>query len=752
MIEFVLDCLVRTSVQVALLVVAILVVQRVAGRWLTPRWRYGLWLLVVLRLAIPVGFELPGGGIDKTVAEWCLAPSGTGERDPARARLTRDAGFIQMPVSSPRRSKDSESERAAKKHDEVTAVPARGVVASSRRTSTHRREPVAPIDWQSVALGGWAIVAIALVVLALARTLWFHRGVRRSVRVREGRALEILQECAARIGVGSDPVLVECPFVDNPAITGLRRAVVLMPPGLADTLDDAELRHVFLHELAHHKRRDVLSGVFVHLLACAYWFHPLVWFALHRLRATREVARDQEAIHADPQRDPLSYARTILKLCEGRPARSVPVPAIGLGLARTRVRDMQRRILMITQYGKFARSAPLIGGAALVGLVWLGFTDEAVDATRTSLSQKPDGQLAKIEVERHMEPPAWYTKLERALDRPMTLSIDEMPASEAVDVLRRTTGLNFVVDRDQIESVSDPDVSLTVEDTPLSEVLELLCDQVDGARYCIAREAFYLGGEDMPAVTELRFYKIGPFIGPNEDPGPVGDRIVDLVRTYASLRDTWTWDSDLASIEHWNGLLTVNQTRDMHRHVEAFLNRLLNRGKEPKKTPSKWRARVAETLRKVTSVRATDEEIGVLAKRLGKQHGVGILVDEDFSFEPVSVQLDEVTLGAALDWIASQHELRVTTDKGVLRIGQRRPTPRLEFFEMGALYRTSRFADRGDVQSYVEDLIRNRIEPDAWDDQYSIVFWKDLALVSADASVHGQIRSLLAALERAFRG
>ena len=44
----------RTSWQVGVLVALVLVIQALFARWLTPRWRYALWLLVVLRAFVPV--------------------------------------------------------------------------------------------------------------------------------------------------------------------------------------------------------------------------------------------------------------------------------------------------------------------------------------------------------------------------------------------------------------------------------------------------------------------------------------------------------------------------------------------------------------------------------------------------------------------------------------------------------------------------------------------------------------------------
>src|SRR3972149_2127933 len=55
-----LSWLIRTSWQASVLVVLVLLAQALFRRWLTPRWRYSLWFLVLLRLVLPA---VPEGGL-----------------------------------------------------------------------------------------------------------------------------------------------------------------------------------------------------------------------------------------------------------------------------------------------------------------------------------------------------------------------------------------------------------------------------------------------------------------------------------------------------------------------------------------------------------------------------------------------------------------------------------------------------------------------------------------------------------------
>jgi thiol-disulfide isomerase/thioredoxin len=100
----------------------------------------------------------------------------------------------------------------------------------------------------------------------------------------------------------------------EPALRGIWRPTVTIPRGLSEKLTPSEFEAVLLHELAHARRLDNLTGVLVHALVCVFWFHPLLWFIERRLRVERERACDELVIAAGMA--PRIYAAGILKVCK----------------------------------------------------------------------------------------------------------------------------------------------------------------------------------------------------------------------------------------------------------------------------------------------------------------------------------------------------------------------------------------------------------------------------------------------------
>jgi bla regulator protein blaR1 len=104
-----------------------------------------------------------------------------------------------------------------------------------------------------------------------------------------------------------------CDEAMEPALRGIWRPTITVPRGLSEKLTQAEFDSVILHELAHARRFDNLTNVFIHALVCLFWFHPLLWLVERRLNVERERACDETVVACGTTPD--IYASGILKVC-----------------------------------------------------------------------------------------------------------------------------------------------------------------------------------------------------------------------------------------------------------------------------------------------------------------------------------------------------------------------------------------------------------------------------------------------------
>ncbi len=119
----------------------------------------------------------------------------------------------------------------------------------------------------------------------------------------------IAQEAATRIGVRGTVLLLRSKEETVPLAAGVGEPAILLPAGAVGWSRE-RLRVVLLHEMAHIRRRDCLMQALGELAVCIYWFHPLVWLALRRLRAERERACDDLVLETGTR--PSDYAAHLL--------------------------------------------------------------------------------------------------------------------------------------------------------------------------------------------------------------------------------------------------------------------------------------------------------------------------------------------------------------------------------------------------------------------------------------------------------
>ncbi|HEY3914773.1 MAG TPA: M56 family metallopeptidase [Verrucomicrobiae bacterium] len=314
--------LLKASWQAGVLIVLVFAVNWALGWRLSPRWRYGLWLLVVLRLALP----------------WTI---------PSAVSLFNLVNISKVPGHAGFKS----------------AVPA----DTASGPEIYSSMP-ASLDFSWVPFV-WAVGVCGL-GLWLAVSHWrLTRRVSANRPLIDGAVMNLLEDCKELMGVRVPVTLVETDAVDGPCLFGFLRPRLLLPLGFTRNFSLEELRHVFLHELGHVKRMDISLGWVMAVLQIAHWFNPLVWLAFSRMREERELACDAVALSYVGDTQP--YGHTIVKLLSSF-GDSLRAPSMA-GIVEDK-HQMKERITMIARFQKTS-GAPVLAGAVAVVLGVLTLTD-----------------------------------------------------------------------------------------------------------------------------------------------------------------------------------------------------------------------------------------------------------------------------------------------------------------------------------------------------------------------------------------
>jgi beta-lactamase regulating signal transducer with metallopeptidase domain len=234
----------------------------------------------------------------------------------------------------------------------------RNVTPAEMRTPLWSRieSGVLPV-WLSIA----AILFAATACRIAAGILWLRRHGTAATTDAEASCAAL----AAGFGIKSTPCLGIIPDLHSPLILGLRRPWIYLPASFASWSEE-KLRTVFVHELAHWKRRDLLWQYLGRLVSCLLWWNPLVSLAArHMSNEAEQAADDAVLLHRS---EATTYATALVEIAAGHPILRGPIA----GVSMVGHRSLERRIKALLAANPWRGRIGRLAGA-LITLLFLAF-------------------------------------------------------------------------------------------------------------------------------------------------------------------------------------------------------------------------------------------------------------------------------------------------------------------------------------------------------------------------------------------
>ena len=349
----------RSSFHATILLALILLVRSAVQKKFRCRAVYWLWVILLLRLVWP--FNLPSAvsvfnllpqTLRSEIALFNPAPEHEQTPAPAIAPLA-DASSTAQPETTV----ELQSQNAAE-----PSTPAEATTPSAPSES--------PLTLSAALCSVWlaGMTLLGLVVVWNNLRLW--RLVKSQRLVTRQHILDLLEDCKIQLGVQTVIGIVETDRIQTPCLFGYLRPRLLLPSDAMRELTGEQLRYIFLHELSHLKRHDILVGWLMAVVQVLHWFNPAVWFAMTRISQDRELACDELALSTLKNNEPKAYGATILTFLE-RFARSQKLPGMA-GIAEN-PSLAQRRITMIAAF-KNTKTALFPALALMAMLIAATFT------------------------------------------------------------------------------------------------------------------------------------------------------------------------------------------------------------------------------------------------------------------------------------------------------------------------------------------------------------------------------------------
>ncbi|MDF2964307.1 MAG: hypothetical protein K0S39_6042 [Paenibacillus sp.] len=332
------DWVCSVSIMASVLVMLIIMMQLALKHRLKPRWHYLLWLLVIFRLILPWGPES-----EFSIYNWI--------------------GFTDSIHSAVQVNQEEILAKAA--------IP----------------ETAAQLIYRNLFMI-WLVGVCLLGTYTIRINRNFAQKMKEeNVTITDERVLKLFHQCKKMMSINKPIALVESCNLTTPTLFGFVKPQLIMPQTLLNSLNNDQLRHVFLHELAHSKRNDIGINWFMHLLLIVHWFNPVLWYAYRRMREDQEIASDALALSYLTPDESQNYGYTLIQLLENF---SQPVRVAGNVNLTGSKRQLQRRIKMIKQFKSNSYRWSFLGLATLIFVSGCALTNPKVSQTSTQLSSEAD--------------------------------------------------------------------------------------------------------------------------------------------------------------------------------------------------------------------------------------------------------------------------------------------------------------------------------------------------------------------------
>ena len=143
--------------------------------------------------------------------------------------------------------------------------------------------------------------------------------------------------------------------VKSPFTLGIVRPKIYLPGDLSE----AEREYIICHERVHIRRKDYLVKNIAFLLTALHWFNPFVWVAFNHMGRDMEMSCDEKVIGEMGEEIKKQYSQSLLNFARGKcPAAMTPI-TFGEN-------SVKQRVSNVLAYKSVSRRAAVPGAVIII--------------------------------------------------------------------------------------------------------------------------------------------------------------------------------------------------------------------------------------------------------------------------------------------------------------------------------------------------------------------------------------------------
>lgn len=341
-----LKTVISLSVSGSLLMLVLFLSRPLFRERLSRQWQYYIWLVVIVRLLLPLAPEANLMGavsrrIDRGVelSNIFLPPAQEEEGLAPRFHMSRDGSTL-----------------------ENNGLAENSGVAEGQNPLT--------IIWENLGFF-WLMTALILLIRKITVYQSFVKYIRAgSVEVTDINLLEQFGRLVEQSKIKCTMELNTNSLISSPLLIGFFRPCIVLP---SVELPESDLRYTILHELTHYKRKDMFYKWLAQLTICAHWFNPLVFLMSREISRACELSCDEAVIMSLDRQGQRAYGDTLLNAAGTGGCYKESIASVTLSESKERLKERLDAIMGFRKKSKivsctaFALTFVFMAGAAALG-------------------------------------------------------------------------------------------------------------------------------------------------------------------------------------------------------------------------------------------------------------------------------------------------------------------------------------------------------------------------------------------------
>lgn len=270
------------SIPISLIIAVLLLLTPFLNKRYAAKWKYWIWIVLALRLIIPLGGN---GGLPAS------------DRQSQRETLA-----------------SSESEKTAP--DALADGTARGrvIVEIPARMTT-------PIVTQSEKEGGnisvldiiamiWMLGSLLFISVHLVSYFHYkHQILKKGKVIKDNDVLRLLLKLKHELHINCTVSVIEYSKAASPLLIGFCNHILVLPK---EQYNSEELFFILKHELVHLKRGDIYFKLLFAVANAVHWFNPLIWIMQKEAAVDMELSCDERVTQGTDYATRKAYTETLL--------------------------------------------------------------------------------------------------------------------------------------------------------------------------------------------------------------------------------------------------------------------------------------------------------------------------------------------------------------------------------------------------------------------------------------------------------